>query len=103
MAVDENASGVVLRVIRRFPPLALGIILAMDIYIEVVAFKVVPRPRLRAALGALKKRVDRPGHIGSVVVEKGSTLRSLGPQLGIIVIRRRISFDTIFRISTSST
>lgn len=41
MAVDENASGIVLRVIRRFPPLAFGIILAMDIHIEVVALEVV--------------------------------------------------------------
>lgn len=63
MAIDENASGVALHVIRRFPPLALGIILPMDIHIEVVALKVVPRPRLRAALGAPKQRVDRPGHV----------------------------------------
>lgn len=63
MAVDENASGVVLRVIRSFPPFTLGIILAVDIHIEVVALKVVALPRLRAALGAPKKRVDCPGHV----------------------------------------
>lgn len=63
MAVDENTSGVILRVILRFPPLALGIILAMDIDIEVVALKVIALPRLRAALGAPKQRVDRPGYV----------------------------------------
>lgn len=64
VAVDENATGVITRcVIWRFPPLALGIILAVDINIEVVALKVVALPRLRAALGAPKQGVDRPRHV----------------------------------------